>query len=206
MRELWPQTPQFGISPIEIPDVGRDTLAELFASLGFKEGVEVGTQRGLYAEVLCEANPDLHLTCVDPYLAYRDYREHKSQTKINEFYEEAKQRLSPFDITFIREKSVDASQQIKNGSLDFVYIDGNHGLMYVIEDLCHWVQKVRVGGIVSGHDFIRRNHTGYAMHVPQALHAYTQSFGVDPWFVLGRKACIDGEVRDKPRSWMWVKK
>ena len=39
-------------SPIEIPDMGRDNLPELFNELGFAEGVEVGTEEGLYAGIL----------------------------------------------------------------------------------------------------------------------------------------------------------
>lgn len=205
IRHHWPQLPATGPSPRDIPAVGRDDLAVLFAKLGFTRGVEVGTQTGLYAEVLCRANPALHLTCVDPYMAYKGYREHKSQSKINEFYAEAQRRLRPYNVDFKRYTSTAASVDFKDESLDFVYIDANHALMWVIQDLQHWVPKVRKGGIVSGHDFIRRDHSGYAMHVPQALYAWADSYGVDPWFVLGRKACVEGEVRDKPRSWMWVK-
>jgi predicted O-methyltransferase YrrM len=140
--------------------VGRDQLAELFAYLNFTRGVEVGTQTGLYAEVLVKANPQLHLTCVDPYLAYSGYREHKSQTKINQFREQAIERLAPYYVDFLRLTSTAASANIPNNSLDFVYIDGNHALMWVIEDLQHWVPKVRKGGIVSGHDYIRRLKAG----------------------------------------------
>lgn len=205
LYRLWPQTPRSGVSPRDIPDVGRDDLAQLFSRLNFTRGVEVGTERGLYAEVLCQSNPRLRLTCVDPYLAYRGYREHRSQNRINGFYREAQTRLAPYNCKFLRLPSIDAAAHFADESLDFVYIDGNHGLLWVIQDLCYWVPKVRRGGIVSGHDFIQRRHTGYAMHVVQAMHAYTQSFGIDPWFVLGRKACLEGEVRDKPRSWMWVR-
>ena len=113
--------------------------------------------------------------------------------------------MRPYNCDFTRLFSTAASVDFKDESLDFVYLDGNHGLMYVVQDLCHWVPKVRKGGIVSGHDFIRRDHTGYMMHVVQAMYAYTQSYGIEPWFVLGSKACVEGEVRDKPRSWMFVK-
>ena len=47
--------------PVEIPDTGRDTLAAIFGELGFKVGVEIGTERGKYAEVLCKSNPGVQL-------------------------------------------------------------------------------------------------------------------------------------------------
>lgn len=205
IRHLWPQLPLTGPSPRDIPNVGRDQLAQLFADLNFTRGVEVGTQVGYYAETLCKANPQLHLTCVDPYTAYSGYREHKSQRRLNEFYEEAQRRLHPYHVDFLRYTSTAASVNFKNNSLDFVYIDGNHALMWVVQDLQHWVPKVRKGGIVAGHDYIRRVETGYAMHVVQALYAWTDAYGVDPWFVVGRKAIVEGEIRDRPRSWFWVK-
>ena len=55
--------------PADIPNMGRvegnPSLAGLFRELGFKTGVEIGTERGVYAEQLCKQNPDLHLSCVD---------------------------------------------------------------------------------------------------------------------------------------------
>jgi predicted O-methyltransferase YrrM len=206
IRELWPQLPLRGrLLPWEIADVGRDDLAQLFNHLDFKVGVEVGTEYGLYAETLCKAAPRLKLYSADPYKAYKGYREHRSQQKLNGIYEQAQERMYPYNHEFICKPSIEAAADFKDGSLDFVYIDGNHSLLHVIQDLCYWVPKVRKDGIVAGHDFIRRDHTGYAMHVCQALHAYTQSYGIKPWYVLGSKAVRDGEVRDKPRSWMWVK-
>lgn len=205
IHHYWPQLPLTGTSPRDIPNVGRDDLAQLFAQLNFTEGAEIGTEYGLYAETLCKANPELHLSCIDPYTAYPGYREHTSQSKLNGIYEQAQERLAPYNCDIVRYTSVAASATFKKESLDFVYIDGNHGLMHVIQDLYHWISKVRKGGIVAGHDFIRRDHPGYAMHVVQAMYAYTQCYAIDPWFVLGRKAIIDGEVRDRPRSWMFVK-
>jgi hypothetical protein len=85
--------------------------------------------------------------------------------------------------------------------LDFVYIDGNHSLPYVIADLAAWVPKVRPGGIVSGHDFrqyLEQRHS----HVVEALYAYTRAYEITPWFVLGAKS---GGRRDTYRSWFFVK-
>lgn len=203
--EFWPQTPVSGVSPREIPNVGRNNLAQLFNHLDYRVGVEVGTEYGLYAETICKAAPRLKLYSVDPYRAYKGYREHRSQNKLNGIYEQASERLRRYNHEFIREPSIKAAESFADGSLDFVFIDANHSLVHVVQDLVAWVPKVRREGIVSGHDFIRRVNTGYAMHVVQAVHAYTDSYGIKDWYVLGRKAIIEGEVRDKPRSWFFVK-
>ena len=50
-------------NPIEIPNSNRETLAWLFNQLGFTVGAEIGTERGLYAQVLLDKNPNLQLFC-----------------------------------------------------------------------------------------------------------------------------------------------
>lgn len=206
IHQLWPQTPTEGRLPLEIPNVDRwHSLTQLFHDLNFKVGAEIGTERGIFAKRICVSNPGVKLYCIDPWTAYKGYREHVSQPKLDDFYETAKERLAPYDCTLVRKFSVEASKGFKDGSLDFVYIDGNHNLLHVIQDLWYWVPKVRRDGIVAGHDFIQRVNKSYAMHVVEAVHAYTQAFRISPWFVLGRKAIIEGELREAPRSWMWVK-
>lgn len=207
IRELWPQTPTTGKSPLEIPDTDRwHSLPQLFRDLDFKVGAEIGTERAIYAKRLCVINPQLKLYCIDPWQAYSGYREHVSQPKLDNFYDEAAWRLGPFNAQLVRKFSVDAAKDFKDGSLDFIYIDGNHTLLHVIQDLCAWVPKVRKGGIVAGHDFIRRNNRlRYQCHVVEAVHAYTESFMIDKWYVLGRKKVVEGEKREVVRSFMWIR-
>jgi hypothetical protein len=58
-------------------------------------------------------------------------------------------------VTAIRSpmSSVEASKLYADGSLDFVMLDADHTLTSVRADIAHWYPKVRVGGILSGHDF-----------------------------------------------------
>lgn len=191
--------------PIDLPNRDRDDLAAFFGAFGFRRGVEIGTEQGAYAEVLCRRNPGLHLTCVDAWSCYRGYREHVTQSKLDGFFEATKARLSPYHVDFIRAYSVDGAKEIPDRSLDFVYIDANHTLPFVVQDLVAWENKVKKGGIVSGHDFCRRGKGPYQVHVVEAVTAWTQSYHIAPWFVIGSKTAEPGEKRDRPRSWMYVK-
>jgi len=192
--------------PIEIPNTNRETLAELFNELVFLRGVEIGTERGLYAEMLCHHNPLLELFCVDPWEAYKGYREHVSQEKLDGFYEETRSRLLPkYNVKLVRKYSMDAAKDFEDGSLDFVFIDGNHSLPFVMDDICAWTPKVRKGGIVAGHDYIKRKSPEYLMHVVQSIHAYTDAYQISPWFVLGSKAVVEGQLRDHSRTWFFVR-
>lgn len=190
-------------SPIEIPNTNRETLAQMFGALGFKVGVEVGTERGMYAEVLCRSNPGLRLICVDAWQPYRGYRDHVDAKKLQKFYEETQARLSIYDVGYMRMFSVEAAKQVADHSLDFVYIDGNHRLESVIADLVAWTPKVRPGGIIAGHDYLRCPLPSL-MHVPQAIHAWIDAYEIKPLFVLGRKEKNPGELRDDGRSWFYI--
>lgn len=178
-------------SPITLKDVDRADLASAFAELGLTNGVEIGTEEGKYAEVLCRENPDLQLTCIDPWEPYIGYREHVTPMVYEALMWLAQDRLAPYHVTFLRQYADDAVTAFADGSLDFVYIDGNHSLPYVLNDIRLWAPKVRSGGIVAGHDYANRRRCD----VIDAVTGYTAEKGIRPLIVLGR---------EKSPSWLWV--
>jgi len=191
--------------PIEIPNVGRVQLAELFAELGYKRGAEIGTEAGTYAEVLCKANPGVRLYCVDVWHTYPGYRDYDGkEAKLTGSFAIAQERLKPYNVDFIKRYSMDACTLFESSSLDFVYIDANHEWPYVTQDIYYWARKVRPGGIVAGHDYYRSNRKDSKCHVKSVVQAYTWAFRVSPWFIMGIDAKIPGTIRDTSRSWFWV--
>lgn len=183
--------------PLEI-SLNREGLAKLFAELGFTKGAEIGVEQGEYSEVLARNIYYTNLFLVDAWKAYKGYRDHVSQSKLDGFLEAVKARMKRFDadgkrIVIIRSFSVEAAKEFDDGSLDFVYIDANHEFSHVVADLAAWVPKVRVGGIVSGHDFFT---SGGPYHVPYAVRGFTEAYKISPWFVLRG---------DHTASWMFVK-
>ena len=192
-------------SPIEIPDCGRLDLAAWFQLLGFRRGVEVGVKEGDYSVALLEANPDLHLWSVDPWLVREEYHDRRGQPVFDDYESTARRSLGAFGVRseILKERSAEAHLRFGRRSLDFVYIDGHHNLYNVIHDLHVWSGRVRPGGIVAGHDFAR--YKNQAMHVVQGVHAYTDAYLIAPWFVLGTKAKVEGQTRDRHRSFAWVR-
>lgn len=198
--------------PLEIVNFGRNQLPALFQELGYKTGAEIGVMKGEYAQVICEGAPDIHLFCIDPWQAYKGY-DMGDQAKMDEFFAKAQKRLRPYpNKTFIREFSVKAAKRFPDNSLDFIYIDAAHDFVNVVNDLNAWTPKVRRGGAICGHDYVMRGmgptiygKANMTFHVKQAVDAWTLAFLIDPFFVLGRKEPREGEIRDKIRSFLWVK-
>jgi predicted O-methyltransferase YrrM len=194
-------------SPIEIPDTGRAQLAELFGELGYKVGAEIGTERGLYAEIICKANPGVRLYCVDPYEVYSGYRDYNGkEQRLYSSRAEAEERLAPYKVLFLRRYSMDACMGFDDRSLDFVYIDAHHGLKYIVEDLWEWTRIVRPGGIIAGHDYaitLKNARDPFVLHIKYGLKAFADAFDIRPIYVLGRYEKVEGETRDNWRSWLF---
>ena len=191
--------------PAEIPDCSRDDLPQFFVDMGYKVGVEIGVDKGEYTEILAKSGLQIH--GIDSWKIYKDYGDLDYQVKLDSLYEQAKRTLAPYsNCAIIRKTSMEAVGDFEDESLDFVYIDGNHHFKYVAEDVYEWSRKVRKGGVISGHDYMYGSASCMgACHVIYVLNAYTQAYDVKNWYVLGRKATLEGEKRDRWRSWMWIK-
>jgi len=179
-------------------------LPEFFKEMGFKVGAEIGVENGIFSEALCRAG--LKLYAIDSWDT-APVRENWKRRFAKE-YEIAKTKLAPYDCIIIKKSSMEALEDFEDGSLDFVYIDANHSFKFVAEDICGWIKKVKPGGVISGHDYfaVRTNPKNvYAWHVKYVVDAYTEAFEVEDWYILGRKRAVEGERRDKWRSWMWIK-
>lgn len=192
---------------IDIPQMhGSADLAKLFAELKFNLGAEIGTDQGLYAEYLCQQNPNLKLFCVDPYMAAA-YELGKSgvvedQPYFDERYKETMERVKPYNAHVIRKTSMAALNDFEDNSLDFVYIDANHDFINVAQDIHYWLKKVKPGGILSGHDYARYPGRKFN-HVKKVIEAYVTSYHLLPLFAV--MYVPDGLRRDKYRSWFFVK-
>lgn len=193
---------------VEIPNIGRDDMAKLFAELNFCKGAEIGVEKGLYSEVLCKANPNLQLFCVDPWSvsAYEPgiHGVEEEQEPYDQRYQETLKRLAPYNCTIIRKGSMEVLKDFEDDCLDFVYIDANHDFVNFTNDLHYWKKKVKTGGIVSGHDYANYAYHKFN-HVKRVLQAYTKCYGMVPVFIVGGLAMEEKVTRDKFRSWFWVK-
>lgn len=195
--------------PFEIPDCSRNDLPEFFKEMGYKVGVEIGVYKGAFTTHF--ARTGLEIYGIDPWFPYEDFDIVGDRRKSRQefLYQHSKRTLKPYkNVEIIRKTSLEAAKDFGNESIDFVYIDGNHKLRYVVEDLCEWSKKVKKGGAISGHDYIHPARTSFrweTLHVKFAVDAFIDAYRVNNWYVLGSKDGKEGEKRDKFRSYLWIK-
>lgn len=192
--------------PANIPGAIRDDFPDFFKEQGFKTGVEVGVFEGDYTEVLAKSG--LQIYGVDPWLDYEEYvYGRRNQDKLDGRYEKTIKRLAPYkNVTILREMSMDAVKRFDDYELDFVYIDGNHRFKYIAEDLCEWAPKLKMGGVLCGHDYAYFKHRflGGGCQVKEVVDAFALSFELNFW-VLGNRVHRRNDRRDDYRSWMFIK-
>lgn len=196
----------FNATPVEIEGVGRLDLLRWLRELDFKTGVEVGVEKGEYSKLICEMNTQMKVWGVDPWTKYEEYREYKPGD-LEGIYEimldKMKNYIADGQYTPVRKKSMDALADFEDNSLDFVYIDGNHEKDFPYDDIVGWYKKVKKGGILAGHDYVRVKVWNFT--IKDALDKFTKEQNIHPWFVLGKYSKHRGVIRDRTRSWMIVK-
>lgn len=147
-------------------------------------GAEIGTLKGTNAHFMLSNLNIEKLYLIDPY--YKQSEEFKDDERpyIPGTYDEeahniAKRVLSKFkNIEWLIGTTEQVIDKIKNDSLDFCYIDGCHEFEFVKKDIELCLPKVRIGGVLGGHDF-HKDHKG-------VIKAVTDIFLIDEIFVGNR--------------------
>lgn len=169
---------------------GRQGIYELMQGLGFKTGAEIGVEVGLNAELMCKCIPGLKLKCIDPWHSYNFSGHPLPEEQAEANYQTSINRLTPYGVELMRMKSMEAVPLVADKSLDFVYIDGLHDYDNVMLDLINWIPKVKLGGIIAGHDYYKHYRGG----VVRAVNDYTTAHMIMMWYL----------TRDRYPSFFWV--
>lgn len=140
----------------------RGELPQFLNDLGLKgEGVEVGVRNGDFSKHILDYWHGSKMHMVDPWehqdeAIYKDIsnRDQGHQDMIyNNLVAYMKQK-HPNRHQIHRGYSVQKAKLFPDHSLDFVYLDARHDYDGVKEDLEAWWDKLRVGGVMAGHDFV----------------------------------------------------
>jgi len=158
-------------------------------NLKLKIGVEVGTDKGYFANVLLSNSKLDVLYCVDSYpdnlfgIADGKDRMDEAHLKLKTYIDNGRAIFKIGD-------SVEISKKFEDESIDFCYIDADHSYKAIVSDLLVWFPKVRKGGVLSGHDYKSLKKCG----VEKAVNEFCDKYGYE-LTVIDKKA----------RSWSIIK-
>jgi hypothetical protein len=133
----------------------RAYFSRLFKNGGFRTGMEVGTAQNRFSELFLADNPmtlhEWHM--VEPYpdkeFWERSRGWHNRGIGVNT-------RIIHHQTTSTNVSFIDS---LGEQSLDFIYLDGAHDYDTVRHELPLYWEKVKVGGILAGHDYSDHGET-----------------------------------------------
>jgi hypothetical protein len=103
---------------------------------------------------IINSNKNIKFDCVD---TWEGSIEHKTYDVITEekLYDIFLSNIEPVKhiVNPVRMTSIEASKLYDDNSLDFVFIDASHEYEDVKQDILAWLPKVKIGGILAGHDY-----------------------------------------------------
>lgn len=177
-------------------DIKRTDLYKIFAERGYRVGAEIGVLVGGNASHICGSIPNLDkLYCVDCWLPTGGRGSKRNPLK---YYRFMKRKLRTYIkkgiVVVVKKWSMDAVRDFEDERLDFVYIDADHTFDSIMLDIIQWSKKVRIGGIVSGHDYNVKDNYG----VITAVRTYARVHKINPWYITRVES--NGAV-----NWFWTK-
>jgi hypothetical protein len=108
-------------------------------------------------------------------------------------YRDLQKKYSEFEnVHVVKDRSPEAASKFPDNFLDWIYIDSNHQYECVSRDIKAWWPKLKMGGFMSGHDYIITN-IPYTFGVVQAVNELVPDFHVTK------------EEHDNP-SWWTIKR
>jgi SAM-dependent methyltransferase len=127
---------------------------------------EIGTWRGDFAERILESRRPRVLHLIDPWEHRQEdaYERamfgggtHDGQAEMDEIHRSVRERfrsnIERGQVHVQRSRSLDAAASFADGSLDWVYIDGDHTYEAVKADLDAYYRAVKPGGFLAGDDY-----------------------------------------------------
>ena len=148
-------------------------------------GVETGVFSGALCSTMMPMYPNLFLYGVDPYREF-SMRQSWPQERWDELHDLVINMMKPWANrwTLIRKPALEAVSDLPD-NLDFVYLDDDHSYEALSAEIPVYEQKVRKGGILSGHDY-NMAYPGVIKAVNDYAAAYHRllwiNWDVDMWW------------------------
>jgi hypothetical protein len=173
----------------------RLDFPETFKRLGYTTGAEIGVAEGDFSIELVKAGGWLYLVDAWKHIGELDDVNNPSDQQQEERLQRVRDRFKQFpNVMILRGLSVEMAGNFHDEALDWVYLDADHREQSVLEDLKAWYPKVRVGGMLCGHDYF--NSPGWEGH-------HGVKAAVDAFFT-GREIGLTSEFQHE-HSWFVIK-
>tara|TARA_R110002095_G_scaffold97122_1_gene85019 strand:- start:122 stop:2788 length:2667 start_codon:yes stop_codon:yes gene_type:complete len=159
----------------------RDKIPEMLYRVGLNHHVcEIGVRTGSNLSQIVQGSKPSEFIGIDSWNSGDVSSQNDvgySQAKQNQLEADVRKKFAKYGTRgkIIRGYSYEVSSQFPDGYFDYVYIDADHSYEAVKRDLKDWYPKVRVGGILAGHDYVVRDSKHVTYGVIQAVDEFVRN-------------------------------
>ncbi len=162
--------PKYEIEEKHIANLKAVKDREILLGLFPKNGVvaELGVNKGDFSDKIYRITTPQKLHLVDMWNSTR-YHQGLKEMVIERFANEIKEKRIEINIG----SSTEVVKTFKDAYFDWIYIDTNHSYKTTKMELELYAQKIKEGGIISGHDYKIGNWVkGYRYGVIEAVYEF----------------------------------
>lgn len=176
-----------------------------------RSGVEIGCHRGALAARLLREFPSLRLWMVDswcehaPGSCYRLTGDSLSRLSGTAQLQHMQACKAATDFAaerrlILRLPSIEAAAHIESARFAFVFLDGDHSLAGVRQDIATWWPRIEPGGLLCGHDYTHPRNARGRFGVRQAVDEFVARERVQ----LGHRGSCWWAIRPSQRGRLTV--
>lgn len=149
--------PKFEISDMHIKNASLITTREELLRILPKNGVvgELGVDEGDFSNLILTINKPKKLHLID-FWGSKRYNQSKRIKVENRFKKEVENKIVEINLGL----STEVVDDFKDNYFDWIYIDTSHSYETTIQELTLYRNKVKVDGVIAGHDYILGNWNG----------------------------------------------
>lgn len=197
----------------------RENFTEIFNTLNYKLGLELGTYQGIFAKHILN-NWNGNLICIDLF----DRQDNNDLLNSTGFYKHDlpnKNLILPIfnqntnsvknNCLTIQSDTINAAKFFPDNYFDFIYIDADHSYNSVTNDITTWYPKLKSKGLFAGHDFLSEfdySQKNNEIFQPYNKSEYVGTFGVNTAVTdFTNQYNIKFYTTNEPywKSWFWFK-
>ena len=136
--------------------------------------IEIGVDKGDFSKIILDKSNPKKLILIDPWIEMLDIQ--NQDINHAQKYESVKKMFkNDSRVEIIKKSSGEAFTNIKNNSVDWIYIDGDHKYQSCLADLRNYSDKIKNDGYICGHDWVTKEKKGFGVN--QAVEEFIKETG-----------------------------
>lgn len=162
-------------------------FSKIVESKNLKIGAIIEIPFGDHTESILKTSTVDRLYGIDPYLFVDGYEYPRNlpQEEINRIHNLTLEKLTKYGDRYIHVSKISSEAANELQDIDFVCIDVNQSYKDLLDELCIWFSKIRVGGVIAGHAYNHINYPGVKQAVDEFFRRFDWKINVEGnvWWV-----------------------